>query len=297
MKIGFLGQETWGLVLPRIFSRQGMRSRFGIAPRRRLSRSSRSARHAGRDAAAGSGGPRCGDHHARRRCSAALGGVWRGRIDRRPRGECPAHLHEHHCSGNRRTLQTGACISHGQRFVSAPVFGRPEAAAAAKLFILAAGEEADLQDGRPAIFSAVSQRVFILGTNTARVRESRQAVRQFRDPRCRRSHGRGNDAGGEGRSAARAVARSVDGKLVRRSGVSKLRCHVGAGQKFQARGISPRRSDSRTCALPAQAADTLRVPMPLLSILRDHLLQTIAVEGEDIDWSGIGRTIAKNAGM
>jgi len=26
-------------------------------------------------------------------------------------------------------------------------------------------------------------------------------------------------------------------------------------------------------------------------------LQTIAVEGEDIDWSGIGRSIAKNAGL
>ena len=31
---------------------------------------------------------------------------------------------------------------HGQHFVSAPVFGRPEAAAAAKLYIVAAGEPA-----------------------------------------------------------------------------------------------------------------------------------------------------------
>jgi hypothetical protein len=37
--------------------------------------------------------------------------------------------------------------------------------------------------------------------------------------------------------------------------------------------------------------------MPLLSLLRDHLLQTIAVEGTDVDWSGIGLTIAKNAGL
>jgi len=26
--------------------------------------------------------------------------------------------------------------------------------------------------------------------------------------------------------------------------------------------------------------------MPLLSLVRDHLLETIAKEGEDIDWSG-----------
>jgi 3-hydroxyisobutyrate dehydrogenase-like beta-hydroxyacid dehydrogenase len=49
--------------------------------------------------------------------------------------------------------------------------------------------------------------------------------------------------------------------------------------------------------LAAQSADTLRVPMPLLSLLRDHLLQTIAVEGEEIDWSGIARTVAKNGGL
>jgi hypothetical protein len=49
--------------------------------------------------------------------------------------------------------------------------------------------------------------------------------------------------------------------------------------------------------LAGQSADALRVPMPLLGVLRDHLLQTIAVEGEDIDWSGIGLTIAKNGGL
>src|ERR1700722_17110830 len=45
---------------------------------------------------------------------------------------------------------------HGQHFVSAPVFGRPEAAAAAKLYIVAAGEPADLELARP-LFAAVWQ--------------------------------------------------------------------------------------------------------------------------------------------
>ena len=49
--------------------------------------------------------------------------------------------------------------------------------------------------------------------------------------------------------------------------------------------------------LVGQSAEALRVPMPLLSILRDHLLQTINAEGEDVDWSAIGRTIAKNGGL
>jgi hypothetical protein len=37
--------------------------------------------------------------------------------------------------------------------------------------------------------------------------------------------------------------------------------------------------------------------MPLLSVLRDHLLQVIAQEGEDIDWSAIAQAIKKNAGL
>ncbi len=49
--------------------------------------------------------------------------------------------------------------------------------------------------------------------------------------------------------------------------------------------------------LAGQAAEVSRVSMPLLSLVRDRLLETIAKEGEDIDWSAIGRTSARNAGL
>ena len=49
--------------------------------------------------------------------------------------------------------------------------------------------------------------------------------------------------------------------------------------------------------LVGEAADESRVAMPLLSLVRDHLLEMIAKEGEDIDWSGIGKTVARNAGL
>jgi 3-hydroxyisobutyrate dehydrogenase-like beta-hydroxyacid dehydrogenase len=57
---------------------------------------------------------------------------------------------------------TAAHQEAGQRFISAPVFGRPEAAAAAKLFIVAAGPAATLADCAP-VFDAIGQRTFILG--------------------------------------------------------------------------------------------------------------------------------------
>src|SRR5579862_1515835 len=52
----------------------------------------------------------------------------------------------------------------GQGYVAAPVLGRPEAAAAAKLFILAAGPADTLAACRP-VFEALGQRTFVLGEN------------------------------------------------------------------------------------------------------------------------------------
>ena len=47
-------------------------------------------------------------------------------------------------------------------YVSAPVFGRPEAAEAAKLFIVAAGPKPAIAKCEP-LFSAMGQRTFVLG--------------------------------------------------------------------------------------------------------------------------------------
>src|SRR5208282_2386873 len=52
--------------------------------------------------------------------------------------------------------------SQGQRFISACVFGRPDAAAAAKLFVVTAGDAADIARARP-ILEVVGQRVFEVG--------------------------------------------------------------------------------------------------------------------------------------
>src|SRR5215208_1526477 len=56
---------------------------------------------------------------------------------------------------------TAAHAEAGQTFVAAPVFGRPEAAAAAKLFVVAAGEPAAVQALSP-VFDAIGQRTFVV---------------------------------------------------------------------------------------------------------------------------------------
>ena len=57
-----------------------------------------------------------------------------------------------------------AHAASGQRFVSAPVFGRPEAAAAAKLFITVAGAP-DAVDACMPLFESIGQRTFRFGDN------------------------------------------------------------------------------------------------------------------------------------
>lgn len=61
---------------------------------------------------------------------------------------------------------TASHTARGVNFVGAPVFGRPDAAAAGKLFILAAGEPAALARCQP-VFEALSQKVLPLGTDPA----------------------------------------------------------------------------------------------------------------------------------
>jgi 3-hydroxyisobutyrate dehydrogenase-like beta-hydroxyacid dehydrogenase len=61
---------------------------------------------------------------------------------------------------------TAAHKEHGQHYISATVFGRPEAAAAAKLFVVAAGEAAQLDRCQP-MLEGIGQKVFRVGDDPA----------------------------------------------------------------------------------------------------------------------------------
>lgn len=59
---------------------------------------------------------------------------------------------------------TQAHRTAGQHFVAAPVFGRPEAAAAAQLYVVAAGEAEPVDRCQP-LFDAMGQKTFVLGAS------------------------------------------------------------------------------------------------------------------------------------
>jgi 3-hydroxyisobutyrate dehydrogenase-like beta-hydroxyacid dehydrogenase len=180
-----------------------------------------------------------------------------------------------------------------QRYVSAPVFGRPDAAKAGKLYIAAAGAAADLDEAEP-FFAAIGQSVFRIGAKPSMANLVKLC---------------GNFAI---LAAVETMAEAMT--LAEKGGVPKAKLlEVLTGTLFDApvyrtygsilveERFTPAGFKAplglKDMRLVGEAAETSRVAMPLLSLLRDHLLETIAKEGEDIDWSGIGKTVARNGGL
>jgi 3-hydroxyisobutyrate dehydrogenase-like beta-hydroxyacid dehydrogenase len=182
-------------------------------------------------------------------------------------------------------------IARGQHFLSAPVFGRPEAAATAKLFIVAAGTDADFQMTGP-LFSSIGQRVFYLG-QTPSDANLVKLCGNFMILSAIEALAEAMTLAQKGGIAKKQLLEVLTGTLFD----SPLYRNYGAALvdgRFKPAGFAAPLG-LKDMRLVAQSAEALRVPMPLLNVLRDHLLQTSA--GEDIDWSGIGLTIAKNGGL
>jgi 3-hydroxyisobutyrate dehydrogenase-like beta-hydroxyacid dehydrogenase len=191
------------------------------------------------------------------------------------------------------TRIAGQHIGRGQRFLSAPVFGRPEAAATAKLFIVAAGTDADFQMTGP-LFSAIGQRVFYVGKSPSDANLVKlcgnfmilSAIEAMAEAMTLAQKG-----GIPKKQLLEVLTGTLfDSPVYRNYGTALVE------ERFKPAGFAAPLG-LKDMRLVGQSAEALRVPMPLLNVLRDHLLQTIGAAGEDVDWSGIGLTVARNGGL
>jgi 3-hydroxyisobutyrate dehydrogenase-like beta-hydroxyacid dehydrogenase len=181
----------------------------------------------------------------------------------------------------------------GQHFLSAPVFGRPDAAAAGKLYIVAAGSDEDIKTATP-LFTAISQRVFYVGQTPAAANLVKLCG-NFMILSAIEALGEAMTLATKGGVSRAKLLEVLTGSLFD-APVFRTYGAILAEEKYRPAGFAAPLG-LKDMRLVGQAAEQERVPMPLLSLLRDHLLQTIATEGEDIDWSGIGLTISNNAGL
>jgi len=67
-----------------------------------------------------------------------------------------------------------------------------------------------------------------------------------------------------------------------------------AGNKFQPAGFAAPLG-FKDIRLVLAAAESLRTPMPLASLLRDRFLRLLAQGGDDLDWSAIGGLATQDA--
>ena len=181
----------------------------------------------------------------------------------------------------------------GQHYITAPVFGRPEAAAAGKLFVATAGEKATVEQCKP-ILEVLGQRVFVIGDQP----EMANVVKL------------------SGNFLIASVIESLGEamSLVRKYGIDPheyvefLTNSLFAAPVYKTYGglIADSKPENAGFALQLglkdirlalAAADSVDVPLPVASLVRDHMLAGIGRGREKHDWSVLGQLAAEDAGL
>jgi 3-hydroxyisobutyrate dehydrogenase-like beta-hydroxyacid dehydrogenase len=181
----------------------------------------------------------------------------------------------------------------GQRFVAAPVFGRPDMAAAAKLFIIAAGDPAAVEACQP-LFDALGQKTFPIGTEPAAANLVKLSG-NFLLAAAIEALGEAIALVGKAGIDRRAFVELLTSTLFP-APAYKTYGGLITENKFQPAGFAAPLGH-KDIRLALAAAESLRVPMPLGSLLHDRFLRLLAQGGESLDWSAIGGLAAQDAGM
>ena len=180
-----------------------------------------------------------------------------------------------------------------QLFVSAPVFGRPEAAAAGKLFIVAGGTSAALQRVEPLLAT--------MGQSTLPISERPSDANLVK-------------IGGNFMIVSMTQALGEAVALVRKAGIPPqlfvdamtstifnvpiYRNYGGliASSRFSPPGFAASLG-YKDVGLALEAAEALRVPMPLGSLLRDRLERLLNEGGGSLDLTALAALSAADAGL
>ena len=212
-------------------------------------------------------------------------------IDNLPKGSTHISMSTISVSLSRRLADEHA--KHGQKYITAPVFGRPDAAAAGKLFIAAAGDKATIDHCLP-VLEVLGQKVTVVGGKP----EMANVVKLS-----------GNfliatviESLGEAIALARkydidphAYVDFLTGSLFS-APVYKTYGGLIADQKYSPAGFKMRLG-LKDVRLALAAAEGVDAPLPIASLIRDHMLTALARGMEDLDWSAAAKLAAENAGL
>lgn len=179
-----------------------------------------------------------------------------------------------------------------QGYLSVPVFGRPDAAEAKKLLVVAAGP-GELVERCRAIFDAIGRQTFVVGSepwqaNVAKVCGNFMIISMI-------------EAFGEAYATLRkaGVAPQAFLEIMNALWGSPVMANYGrmiAEDRFEPAGFALRLG-LKDVRLVLAAAEECTAPMPLASLVHDHMLAAVAQGQGEMDWSSMTRVLARNAGL
>ena len=181
----------------------------------------------------------------------------------------------------------------GQIFIASPVFGRPDAAEAARLVVVAAGPLEAIEHARP-LLSAISRKVFVIGSEQYAANAFKLAGNFLIASVL------------ESLSEAFALARKsgvepaqflevLNGSLFQ-SPVYEIYGKIIGEGKFSPPGFALRLG-LKDLRLVLSAAEEATVPMPVASVIRDHFVSGVARGWGDLDWAALAKVVAEDAGL
>ncbi len=180
----------------------------------------------------------------------------------------------------------------GQLFVAAPVIGRPDAAAAGQLFVIAAGASDAVKAAAP-LFDAIGQRTFVV-SDVPKAGNLVKLSGNFLIASVIELIGEAMALIGKAGIDRRQYIDMLTSTLFD-APVYKTYGGLIASSKFEPAGFAAPLGQ-KDIRLTLAAAEDLHVPMPLASLLRDRFLTLLAHGGDKLDWSAIGQLAAKDAG-
>jgi 3-hydroxyisobutyrate dehydrogenase-like beta-hydroxyacid dehydrogenase len=188
---------------------------------------------------------------------------------------------------------TVAHTGRGQSFIASPVFGRPDAAEAARLVVVAAGPAEAIERVRP-LLEAIGRKLFVIGTEPYQANTFKLAGNFLIS------------------SMLETLAEAFT--LVRKSGVEPAKFleilngsffqspiyenygKIIIGEKFSPPGFALRLG-LKDVRLVLAAGEEAAVPMPVASVIRDHFVSGVARGWGDMDWAALARVVAEDAGL
>jgi 3-hydroxyisobutyrate dehydrogenase-like beta-hydroxyacid dehydrogenase len=182
--------------------------------------------------------------------------------------------------------------NHGQQYVAAPVFGRPDAAANKKLIVVAAGEESTVERLLP-VFEAIGRRTFLAGPEAWNANAFKlcgnfmisSVLETFSEAFTTL-----RKAGLNHRDFLDVMVELFGSPVYQNYG------RTIAEQKYEPSGFDLQLG-LKDIRQVIEFAQELPSPMPLASLLRDHFASGVANGQGSMDWSSIERVVARSAGL